>query len=114
MTTTNRYQFKFADPQLDDAMQLAFQGVFSVQDAILSIANKADLWATIAAGAVTDVSVLSGGKYNSVPKVTAVGGGGSGATFAVTLINGAVDSVSVLSGGAGYTSPPALVISGGQ
>ena len=114
-TPAQRYQFKFADSQLDDAMNLAFNGLYSVQDAILSLANKAVLVATVAGGVITAVDVVSGGKYNSVPSVKAYGGGGSGSVFTPVLDrqSGAISNVN-FTAGSGWTSPPALVVSGGQ
>jgi hypothetical protein len=54
-----------------------------------------------------------GSGYTAVPTVTAIGGGGTGATFTTTVANGKITSIYVNSGGTGYTSEPAITIVGG-
>jgi len=68
---------------------------------------------TLTGGAVTNVTVTSGGNgYTTPPPVTFVGGGGTGATADANLTN-VVASVTVTNGGAGYTTPPTVIFVGG-
>jgi len=68
--------------------------------------------ATVAAGAVTVISVTNGGSgYSTAPVVILTGGGGSGATATATVTGGAITAVTVTSGGSGYTTPPAISFS---
>lgn len=63
---------------------------------------------------VQDVTIVNGGTgYTSAPTITASGGGGTGATFTVTVLGGVIQTVTVTNGGSGYTSPPTLNITGG-
>ena len=54
-----------------------------------------------------------GSGYTSVPSITLLGGGGSGATFNVNVANGTISVFSVSSGGSNYTSTPAIAFTGG-
>lgn len=57
-------------------------------------------------GAITSVSVVSGGYYvDSTATLTVSGGSGSGATLTATVQAGVIASVSVGAAGSGYTSP---------
>lgn len=72
--------------------------------------------ATVAAGAVTAVTITNGGSgYTSVPTVVFTGGAGTGA--AATAVIGdtgqGVTGVAVNTGGTGYTTPPTVAITGG-
>lgn len=97
--------------EIDAPLQMLFKGLYDVHDAFTSQASEAQLVATVAAGAVTAVHVVKAGKYATRPSVTAIGGGGAGATFLASLNqDGGIRAVSVVSGGAGYTSTPALVV----
>ena len=59
--------------------------------------------ATISGGAVTAITVTSGGSgYNAVPKIK-VGGDGTGATATATVANGQITAINVDTGGSGYT-----------
>lgn len=65
---------------------------------------------------VSGITVVVGGTgYTSVPTVTLVGGGGTGATAAATInpATGAITAIDLLTVGSGYISPPAVVITGG-
>jgi phosphate transport system substrate-binding protein len=53
---------------------------------------------------------LGGIGYQSPPKVTISGGGGSGATATAVITGGKVTAFNVTSGGSGYTSPPTIAI----
>jgi len=66
--------------------------------------------ATVAANAVSAVTVTSSGEgYTSAPDVVFDGGGGSGATATATIdSNGFVTGVTVTAGGTGYTSAPGV------
>ncbi|HKM80828.1 MAG TPA: hypothetical protein VJY15_07690 [Candidatus Acidoferrum sp.] len=101
-----------AHPEVVRAIKLIYNSIDDHNQAFLAQMQKAQLVATVDAGAVTAVDVVSGGSYTSVPSVSAVGGGGKGATFSVNLNTktGAIRSVKVTNGGSGYTSPPALTV----
>jgi hypothetical protein len=100
-----------AHPEVIQAIRLLYNAIDNHQQAFQAQSGKAQLVATVSAGAVTGVDVVSAGSYTKLPTVTAVGGGGSGATFSVTLNqSGGIRSVKVTKGGSGYTSPPALSV----
>jgi hypothetical protein len=66
-------------------------------------------------GAVTSVTVTSGGTmFETAPLVKFSGGGGSGAAATATISGsgGSVTAVTVTSGGSGYTSAPTVTIGG--
>ncbi len=66
-------------------------------------------------GAVSSVTVTSGGTmFETAPMVTFSGGGGSGAAATATISGsgGSVTAVTVTSGGSGYTSVPTVAIGG--
>jgi FtsP/CotA-like multicopper oxidase with cupredoxin domain len=64
--------------------------------------------------AVGSLFLQTGGTgYKSVPKVTVLGGGGTGAVAYATLTNGVVTGVTLTKGGSGYTSIPAVQFTGG-
>jgi hypothetical protein len=71
--------------------------------------------ATIAAGAVTGVTITQGGagypSTGTVP-VSFFGGGGYGAYGTATITSGAVTAVAITAGGASYTSIPGVQIGG--
>jgi hypothetical protein len=100
-------------PDVIQAIRLLYNGLDDHNQAFSAMAAKAQLVATVNSGAVTAVDVVSGGKYSQTPSVSAVGGGGSGASFRVTLNTqtGAIRSVTIISGGSDYTSAPSLVVS---
>lgn len=52
----------------------------------------------------------TGSGYTSVPTVSIIGGGGTGATAIAELVNGQVVTITVTNGGRGYTSAPRVVI----
>lgn len=65
--------------------------------------------ATVSSGAVTAITVVSGGSgYTEKPDVTLSGGGGSNAVATAVVQDGAVTSVTVARGGSGYTSAPTV------
>lgn len=67
--------------------------------------------ATVAAGAVTGVSISTAGTgYTVAPKVTLSGGGGTGAIVTATVSGGAVTGFTVENGGTGYTTAPTVTI----
>lgn len=57
--------------------------------------------------------VTGGAGYTSVPTVTIVGGGGSGAIAHAVLTGDRVSSIVVDAAGTGYSSDPTVVITGG-
>ncbi len=66
--------------------------------------------ATVSRGAVTGVSLTSGGSgYTSAPPITLAGGGGSGATAVATIAGGVVTGIILLNPGTGYTSAPTVI-----
>jgi hypothetical protein len=100
-----------AHPDVARAIKLLYNTVDDHNQAFLAQAQKGQLVATIDSGAITRADLIIGGKYTTPPTITAVGGGGSGAQFAVKLDStGAIRSIEVIKGGVGYTSPPVLVI----
>lgn len=71
------------------------------------------LTATVSGGAVTAVTVNSGGYVASgSATLTLSGGGGTGATLTATVTNNSIASVSVGAGGSGYTSAPTILVNG--
>jgi hypothetical protein len=69
--------------------------------------------ATVAAGAVTAVTVVGGGSiYTSAPTVAFSGGGGTGAAATATVASGAVTAIGSITGGSGYTSAPTVSLNG--
>jgi len=67
--------------------------------------------ATVTAGYVTAITVISGGSgYTSEPAVTISGGGGSGATAKAILSGDKVTAIVVLTAGGGYASVPSVSI----
>jgi hypothetical protein len=77
--------------------------------------TQAVITATLSGGAITAVSVSSGGSgYTSAPTLSVSGsGGGTGATFTVTVTDGAVTAVAVATGGSGYKGTITATFSGG-
>lgn len=75
------------------------------------ILSTATATSTIASGAVTAVTITSGGSgYTSVPAVTFSGGAGTGAAATAVVTGGVVTAVNVTAGGSGYTSAPTVTI----
>jgi hypothetical protein len=104
---------KKAHPDVARAVKLIYNAIDDHNQAWLAQANKAQLVSTIdpTSGVITRADPVIAGKYQTPPTVSAVGGGGSGAQFSVTLDStGAIRSITVINGGSGYTSPPALVV----
>ncbi len=67
--------------------------------------------ATVTAGFVTGITVISGGSgYTGEPAVTFSGGGGSGATAKAILSGDKVAVVVVLTSGSGYSTAPTVVV----
>ena len=61
---------------------------------------------------IDQISVSLGGSGYTTASAYAVGGGGTGASFSVSLVGNSVSSVNVISGGSGYISTPQIVIEG--
>jgi hypothetical protein len=69
--------------------------------------------ATVAAGAVTAVSVTyAGTNYGTAPTVTLTGVG-TGATAVAVIAGGIVTGITITAGGTGYTTAPTVTITGG-
>lgn len=68
--------------------------------------------ASVTGGAVSGVTVTSGGSgFFVAPTVLFSGGGGTGATGTAHVSSGHVTSVSVTAGGSGYLGPPVVILS---
>jgi NAD kinase len=110
-----RYWPKLAEanlhPVVEQAVRQLFNGLYDTQDAFTALASQATLHATVNNGAVTSVDVIHAGKYQNIPTVTAVGGGGQGVRLSATLdSNGGIRTVVVNAGGTGFTSPPYITV----
>jgi len=71
--------------------------------------TKAFAQAKVASGALTKISVISGGAgYSVPPAVTVVGGGGTGAAATATIARGVVKGITVTAAGQGYVAPPVI------
>lgn len=66
--------------------------------------------ATVTTGAVTAVSVTTGGTGYTSATVVFSGGGGTGAAATANITSGVITSIDVVSGGSGYTSAPTITI----
>ena len=66
--------------------------------------------ATLTSGAVSALTINSGGSYTTTPNVVFVGGGGTGAAATVSLTGNTITGYTITSGGSNYTSPPTVVI----
>ena len=73
--------------------------------------EQAEAVATVTLGFVTAITVTAGGSgYSSEPRVTFVGGSGSGAAAKAILSGDKVALIIVQSAGSGYTGAPAVSI----
>jgi hypothetical protein len=71
--------------------------------------------AVVTGGAVTAVTLQSGGAgYSQAPQVTFSGGSGSGVAATAEVADGAIISITVTNSGSGYTTPPQVVIGPGD
>ena len=65
--------------------------------------------ATVSGGAVTGITVTSGGGgYHAAPVVSIYHADGTGATATATVTDGVITGISVTDGGSGYTSAPTI------
>jgi hypothetical protein len=92
----------------------AIAGVAQPYTAIaLRAGSGATATATASSGAVTGISVGSGGSgYTSAPTVV-ITGAGTGATAVASVVGGIVTAINVTAGGTGYTSAPTISFTGG-
>lgn len=94
------------------AIRAAHELGYDAQDAIEQFLNQhrggAVGVATVAAGAVTVVTVYSRGYYQSTPLVIFTGGGGTGAKAVAVMDGTRIASVKVTAGGSGYASAPTM------
>lgn len=68
--------------------------------------------AVLTSGAVSSITINSGGSgYTSAPTITISGGGGTGATATATLTGSSVTAITITAGGSGYTSAPTVAFS---
>lgn len=73
--------------------------------------SGAVLTPVISGGAVTSVTITSGGTgYASAPVIQIVGGDGRGATATCTVSSGAINAVTVTAGGTNYTVAPSAIL----
>ena len=61
-------------------------------------------------GAITSITVISGGEYTSAPTIV-INGVGSGAD-ATAVLTGVVNGINVINGGSGYAIEPIITITG--
>ena len=91
-----------------------FTGTGKFKIALVTSTNQnetATATATTSGGFVTIINVDNGGSgYVSIPNVSILGGGGSGATATASIGGGMVTEILVDSPGSGYTSQPVVVI----
>lgn len=70
--------------------------------------------ASIQAGNVVAIGIITPGSgYTSAPSVTITGGGGANAAATTTILSGAVNYVYINNAGTGYTASPTITFSGG-
>lgn len=97
----------------EQAIRNAYAMLYDLQDGIIAMQQQliggAIGTATIVANAVTAVTLQSAGYYLVAPRVTFVGGGGTGAAGTAILSGNRVTSVKITAGGTGYATPPAVV-----
>lgn len=68
--------------------------------------------AVLTSGAVSSITIGSGGGgYLTAPTITISGGGGTGATATATITGGVVTAITIGAGGSGYTSAPTVTFS---
>ncbi len=73
--------------------------------------NDAYVTAKLVNGYISSIEVTLGGSgYATVPAVSFIGGGGTGATATAVLTNGSVTSITINNGGIGYATIPAVTI----
>ncbi len=72
--------------------------------------TPAVLTAVVNAGAITSVTVVSGGTDFAGTETITVGGPGTGATLTPVFTNGVITSVTVTAGGTGFSTAPTLTI----
>jgi hypothetical protein len=91
-----------------------FDGCLAADVSTNYVGTPATATATVSGGAVTAITLNSGGAgYAEAPSVYFSGGGGSGATATATINGaGAVTAVTLTAGGSGYTSAPDIAIPG--
>jgi hypothetical protein len=98
-------------PAVENAFRQAYNAIYDTQDAFMALASQAQLHATINNGVVTSVDIIKPGRYQNIPTITGVGGGGTGLRLTPTLDgNGGIRTVTISSGGTGYTSAPYLTV----
>lgn len=95
----------------------ALTGITSLQVSVAELAGidaqRAYYSLEIPSGSMYLSSVTltgTGSGYTTVPTVSIIGGGGTGATATAELANGQVMAITVTNGGRGYTSAPRVVI----
>lgn len=63
---------------------------------------------------IIGLDIISGGVgYTSLPTITVMGGGGSGAAFSAVILDGQIIDIDLISRGSGYTSTPTVTVTGG-
>jgi hypothetical protein len=85
---------------------------FALVDGGTNLTRTATGTATVVYGFLVAVTVTDGGSgYTAPPTVSAIGGGGSGASFTAQISGGVVTNVIVNSAGGDYTGSPAISFS---
>jgi len=85
---------------------------FALVDGGTNLTRTATGTATVIYGFLVAVTVTEGGAgYSIPPMVSAIGGGGSGASFTAQISSGVVTNVIVNSAGSGYTGSPTISFS---
>lgn len=98
--------------QSDLAFTVDTPGNYSQVPSATVISNTGRLAQISLSGSISTVNLAAGGTGYTTASVEAAGGGGTGASFSVSIIGTTIDSIGVISSGSGYTSTPELVISG--
>jgi len=88
------------------------QFMFALVDGGTNLTRTATGTATVVYGFLVEVTVTDGGAgYTTLPTVSVIGGGGSGANFTAQISGGVVTNVIVNSAGSDYTGLPAISFS---
>lgn len=104
------------DPSVHETVKLAIRNLeqmaYDLQAGVKTLQQQlfggAIATATIAAGAVSAITLTAGGYYIKVPLIKITGGGGSGATAVANMTGNLVSGVTITNGGTGYTSAPTV------
>jgi FtsP/CotA-like multicopper oxidase with cupredoxin domain len=94
--------------------QAAYNTAFNANYPVDAYARIQSTNMTFQNGALTNLTITSGGAgYTLPPNVSFIGGGGTGATATATLATRSVASLTLTNGGSNYSTAPAVTLSGG-